>query len=214
MGVGGGLEVGVPGNSVLMKNEDLLILQGWGGWREGLFLVSKTLQRTGAEGAWGPCPGWQSPPQLGKTPPGEDWRERSAGEQRVQVHTCLVDLAPPACFLIGDLGSQGHLVWGHWWGSIPAQAAGPSDLQVWTQPRMPVSPRGHGWPRAEPEAGLVLLASSGLTALTCNPLGIFESEGRSGGLGPRDRPSYPSCVVYAGLDPPPGGSTRPQLATQ
>lgn len=49
-----------------MRNEDLLILQGWGGWREGLFLVSKTLQRTGAEGAWGPCPGWQSPPQLGK----------------------------------------------------------------------------------------------------------------------------------------------------
>lgn len=126
----------------------------------------------------------------------------------------LVDLAPPACFLIGDLGSQGHLAWGHWWGSIPAQATGPSDLQVWTQPRMPVSPRGHGWPRAEPEAGLVLLASSGLTALTCNPLGIFESEGRSGCLGPRDRPSYPSCVVYVGLDPPPGGSPRPQLATQ
>ena len=111
-------------------------------------------------------------------------------------------LQPVSSSVTWDLKGTSHRDTGG--GSKLAQATGPSVLQVWTKPRIPVSLLGHGWPRAELEAGLVLLASSGLAAFTCNPFGIFESEGRRGCLGPKDKALVPQLCHFCR----PGSSTR------
>ena len=116
-------------------------------------------------------------------------------------------LQPVSSSVTWDLKGTSHRDTGG--GSKLAQATGPSVLQVWTKPRIPVSLLGHGGQGLSWKLAWCSWPAVGWQHLPVILLASLSLKAGEVALAQETRPSYPSCVIFAGLDPPPGGSTRP-----
>lgn len=121
-------------------------------------------QHAGAEAVRGPgsClaepprehPGWGSVGTLGRRRRGLD-------------PACPLDSGLPQLTPLGPGNSSGGLREGPDGRSVCRLAPGVPVSQEWTELRMPVAPRSHGWLRAKPEASLAVP--------TYNFAGVFDS---------------------------------------